>query len=102
MASPFVSAMQTRTFFVHGFEFVRMGQCNQCGACGCGKGPCEHHYTEGGLHWCRIYGDHGSCVDFPNNPWVHVARDGVCGFVFRRMDGGSMDDLPFLDGSYRR
>jgi len=94
---------------VHGYTFIRIGHCGQCGACGCDKGPCPHHYVEGGLHWCSIYDqreefcevcgtDHASCIWFPDNPWIGVVRDGVCGFRFRRADGGSMDDLPFLFG----
>jgi hypothetical protein len=41
---------------------------------------------------------HQGCIDFPDNPWINVVRDGVCAFTFERKDGGSMDDLPFLNG----
>jgi len=93
----------------HGIEFIRSGTCQQCGACGCGKGPCPHHYEHAGWHWCGIYDerhlycdecetDHASCIGFPDNPWIGVVRSGVCGFTFERADGGSMDDLPFLFG----
>jgi hypothetical protein len=99
----------------HGYEFVRSGHCRQCGACGCGKRPCPHHYTKEGKHCCDVYpvrflvcascseaaGEevtHAGCVGFPDNPWIGVVRDGTCGYSFRRADGGSMDDLPFLGG----
>jgi len=107
------------TWNVHGFVFIRSGSCLQCGACGCDKG-CPHHYTQDGKSYCAIYADrrlicrqcsdkageeitHESCIHFPDNPWVTVCRDAVCGFTFRRSDGGSMDDLPFLgEGPYLR
>lgn len=97
----------------HGIEFIRRGTCQQCGACGCGE--CPHHYEQAGKHWCAIYATrhlvceacseaageevtHGSCVGFPDNPWIGVVRSGACAYRFERADGGSMDDLPFLDG----
>lgn len=93
----------------HGIEFVRTGACRQCGACGCAKGPCPHWWQRGGRHFCAIYStreafcevcgtDHASCVGFPDNPWIGVVRDGVCGYTFERADGGRMDELPFLFG----
>ena len=97
----------------HGIEFIRTGQCKQCGACGCGE--CPHHYEADGLHWCRDYiyrenrcgfcsitrGEeitHASCIGYPDNPWIRHVRSGICGYTFERADGGSMDDLPFLNG----
>ena len=93
----------------HGIEFIRSGYCRQCGACGCDNEPFSHHLMFVGKHWCDIYNerdrycekcktDHASCVGFPDNPWIHVVRRGICGFTFERVDGGSMDDLPFLWG----
>lgn len=99
----------------HGITFIRTGICNQCGACGCSKVPCQHHHELDGKHFCDIYyrrdivckkcsqieGEkitHQTCIAFPDNPWVHVIRQGRCGFAFERVDGRSMDDLPFLDG----
>lgn len=93
----------------HGIWFIRAGECTQCGACGCNKEPCPHWYERGGLSWCDRYNmrgeycdrcetDHGSCIGFPDNPWIGVVRSGACGFTFRRVDGRSMDDLPFLFG----
>lgn len=93
----------------HGIEFVRAGACRQCGACGCDKGPCPHHYKRDGRRWCNVYdrrhlpceecgGDHSSCITFPNNPWIGVVRNGTCGYQFERADGGPMDSLPFLNG----
>jgi len=93
----------------HGIEFIRTGSCNQCGACGCDKEPCPHHFEWDGKHWCEIYEhrdeyceqcetDHLSCIGFPDNPWIRVVREGICGYKFERVDGGSMNDLPFLNG----
>ena len=93
----------------HGIRFVRSGRCRQCGACGCGDEPCPHLFEARGKVWCEVYNrreefcaecgtDHASCIGFPDNPWIHVVRSGVCGFSFERADGGSMDELPFLDG----
>ena len=88
---------------VHGIEFIRYGSCHQCGACGCNKEPCPHHYMKDGLHWCAIYDErenteYANCILFPDNPWVWMVRRGICGYHFRRVDGESMDNLPFLDG----
>ena len=99
----------------HGIEFIRHGNCQQCGACGCDEEPCPHWYVKDGKHWCAIYAvrdlvcqacsentgeevDHASCIGFPDNPWIHVVRNGQCAYRFERVDGSSMDDLPFLDG----
>ena len=99
----------------HGFSFYRSGHCRQCGACGCGKEPCPHLFEYGDKVWCAIYNErhlvcevcsevagesmtHESCIGFPDNPWIGVVRSGACGFTFERVDGGSMDDLPFLYG----
>lgn len=95
------------TFYVHGFTFERSGSCQQCGACGCAG--CPHHFERDGLSWCDVYEqraeycglcemDHASCIGYPDNPWIRNIRSGVCGFDFKRADGGSMDDLPFLNG----
>jgi hypothetical protein len=96
----------------HGIEFVREGECRQCGACGCKK-ECPHYEAEDtGLFWvsrCTIYHrrdefcvecgtDHASCIGYPDNPWIGVVRTGACVYKFTRVDGGSMDDLPFLYG----
>ena len=103
----------TNRIVAHGIAFYRRGACQQCGACGCGR--CPHHYEADGLHWCDVYDHrdevcvrcsrvageqrtHASCIGFPDNPWIAVVRDGTCGYWFERVDGGSMDDLPFLDG----
>ena len=95
---------------VHGIKFIRTGKCKQCGACGCGD--CPHHTEADGLHWCDIYDKrrekclcsqtdndltHSNCIGYPDNPWIGVVRQGICGYTFERADGGSMDDLPFLD-----
>ena len=97
----------------HGIRFERWGSCRQCGACGCGE--CPHHFVRVGLHWCAVYEEreqvcatcsaaagepvsHASCIGFPDNPWIMVVRTGECGYWFERADGGSMDDLPFLNG----
>jgi hypothetical protein len=99
----------------HGIEFVRTGSCQHCGDCGCNKGPCPHWYVHNGRRRCAIYDvrqltckvcseidgeriDHVGCVGFPDNPWVRVVRNRICGYTFQRTDGGSMDDLPFLNG----
>lgn len=98
------------TVVSHGIEFVRVGACNRCGACGCGKIPCPHlNIDGGGQHTCAIYdtraeychrcgSDHRGCAVFPDNPWIGIVRSGLCGFSFGRADGGSMDSLPFLRG----
>jgi hypothetical protein len=97
----------------HGIPFIRTGHCLQCGACGCGE--CPHHYERRGKHLCAVYDrreavcaacseaagagvTHESCIGFPDNPWIRVVREGICGYTFERVDGGSMDDLPFLNG----
>lgn len=107
--------MSEITIRAHGYEFIRSGFCRQCGACGCDKGPCPHHSVRDGLHHCDVYPlrhlrcqpcseaagedvDHASCIGFPDNPWIGVVRDGICGYTFRRAGGESMDDLPFLSG----
>ena len=41
---------------------------------------------------------HQGCIDYPDNPWIGRVRSSECGFTFEREDGGSMDDLPFLNG----
>lgn len=99
----------------HGIEFIRTGRCHQCGLCGCAKNLCPHHYIMDGKHWCAVYEDreavcevcsqaageeitHASCIGYPDNPWIGLVREGRCGFEFKRVDGGSMDDLPFLYG----
>jgi hypothetical protein len=49
--------------------------------------------------YCNVCGmTHQGCIDFPDNPWIYVVRDGICAYTFERKDGGSMDDLPFLNG----
>lgn len=111
----------TLTIEVHGITFIRTGSCHQCGACGCDKWPCPHLDLVGvlkdGKFRCLIYehrenvckecGDtiffeenftHRGCIQFPDNPWIRVVREGKCGYKFERADGGSMDDLPFLNG----
>lgn len=96
-------------FMVHGLTFIRMGECAQCGACGCGRDGCPHFGWKQGKAYCKIYSKrdeycqvcdmtHQGCIDFPDNPWIRHIRDGECAFTFERKDGGSMDDLPFLDG----
>lgn len=94
----------------HSIKFVRSGKCVQCGACGCGD--CSHHLEWDNKHWCAVYesrnlvcwcshpdndGTHSNCIGFPDNPWIGVVRHGICGYSFERADGGSMDDLPFLN-----
>jgi hypothetical protein len=91
----------------HGIEFIRHGKCAQCGFCGCAE--CAHYEWRDGKSWCRIYDqrdeyceecglDHAGCADFPDNPWIWGVRDRICAYWFERVDGGSMDDLPFLYG----
>lgn len=104
-------------FTVHGIEFERAGSCNRCGECNCAK--CPHHIPDGGGSLCAIYDSrhleckpcsekkfnrsvtHQGCIIFPDNPWINVIRRGVCGYTFKRTDGGSMDDLPFVDGKFK-
>lgn len=92
---------------IHGITFIRTGECAQCGACGC-EG-CPHFAVRQGQAYCKVYNKrdqfcqqcgmtHQGCIDFPDNPWIGVVRDGVCAFAFERQDGGSMDELPFLNG----
>lgn len=92
---------------VHGIEFIRHGACCQCGDCGCIE--CPHHEWRNGLMFCKIYDcrdeyceecetDHASCIGYPDNPWIRRVRKGKCAYWFERADGGSMDELPFLDG----
>ena len=94
-------------FRVHGYTFIRSGECARCGRCGCDG--CPHYIVEHDKATCTIYDKraeycptcettHQICIDFPDHPWLHVIRDGVCAFTFERDDGGSMDDLPFLNG----
>ncbi len=94
---------------VHGIRFIRSGECSRCGACGCERDGCPHFEHKQGLASCKIYNRrdrfcaqcdtaHQGCIEFPDNPWIHVVRDGRCSFTFKRLDGGSMDDLPFLNG----
>ena len=96
-------------FTVHGITFIRSGECAQCGACGCDRDGCPHWSKKQSKYYCKIYATradycntcgmtHQGCIDFPDNPWIHVVRDGVCAFTFERKDGGSMDELPFLNG----
>lgn len=97
----------------HGIAFIRTGTCQQCGACE--DGDCPHYYVKDDKHWCNVYDErhlvcelcseaageevtHESCIGYPDNPWIHNVRKGVCAYRFKREDGGSMDDLPFLDG----
>jgi len=94
---------------IHGITFIRSGSCNRCGACGCEKMDCPHFSYAGRYATCDVYDtrndmceqcgiSHDNCVGFPDNPWVRVVREGICGYTFNRKDGGSMDDLPFLNG----
>lgn len=96
-------------FTVHGITFIRSGECSQCGACGCDRDGCPHFMIKQGTPTCKIYSKrdqycnvcgmtHQGCIDFPDNPWIYVVRDGICAYTFERKDGGSMDDLPFLNG----
>ena len=96
-------------FTVHGITFIRSGECSQCGACGCDRDGCPHFMIKQGVPTCKIYTKrdqycnvcgmtHQGCIDFPDNPWIYVVRDGICAYTFERKDGGSMDDLPFLNG----
>lgn len=96
-------------FTVHGITFIRSGGCHQCGACGCEKLNCPHFMIQQGKAHCKVYTKraefcdvcgqtHQMCIDFPGHPWTRVVRDGTCGFTFEREDGGSMDNLPFLNG----
>ena len=93
----------------HGIIFIRSGECSQCGACGCERDNCPHFELKQGVPSCKIYTrrdrhcntcsrTHQGCIDFPDNPWIGVVRDGTCAFTFERQDGGSMDELPFLNG----
>ena len=100
------------THTVHGITFYRSNKCNQCPGihpppCGCGD--CPHYAVKDGLNVCLIYEfreeycetcgmNHAHCIGFPDNPWVWVVRDGLCSYDFCRADGGSMDELPFLNG----
>ena len=96
-------------FTVHGYTFIRSGECTQCGECGCDRDGCPHFTIKQGMASCKIYDrrdkfcnlcgmTHQGCIDFPDNPWIHAVRDGICSFTFERQDGGDMDDLPFLNG----
>ena len=104
-------------FKVHNIEFIRSGSCNQCGGCGdkCVKCPHGEPYKDGSK--CTIYDtrnlhckecseihrefiNHQICIDFPNHPWLDVIRRGICSYKFERVDGGSMDDLPFVSGKF--
>ena len=43
---------------------------------------------------------HQVCVDFPDHPWLHVVRKGLCNYQFKKVNNQSMDDLPFVDGKF--
>jgi len=93
----------------HGINFIRSGGCIQCGECGCERDACPHFEYKKGVPSCKVYTrrdqycntcgkTHQGCIDFPDNPWVWVCRDGICGYAWEREDSGDMDDLPFLNG----
>ena len=107
-----------KRFRVHNIDFIRTGECNQCGGCKreCLECPHGEIYEDG--TYCTIYDKrympcsecserrgkmvtHQICIDFPNHPWLNVVRQGMCGYQFERVDGRSMDDLPFVDGKFR-
>jgi hypothetical protein len=104
-------------FEVHGIEFERSGICDQCGGCAkdCLKCPHGELHNDGSI--CTIYETrhlyckecskihnefitHQICIDFPNHPWLDVIRRGICSYKFERVDGKSMDTLPFVDGRF--
>lgn len=104
-------------FKVHGIEFIRTGKCNQCGGCADKCIECPHGVAIDSGAKCTIYqkrekhceicseiynkpSTHQICIDFPNHPWLHVIRRGVCGYKFKRVDGKSMDKTIFMDGKY--
>ena len=104
-------------YTVHGINFERTGECNQCKGCSDRCIECPHgESTETGSK-CTIYDTrhlycsecskihqrpftHQGCIDFPNHPWLHVIRDGICNYKFKRIDGKSMNDLPFMNGRF--
>ena len=113
----------TITHRVHGIDFVRTGDCHRCGACNCEKFHCPHFSKDlGNLAVCSIqdtkadvceictkdtesgfYRDgkpvtHQMCADFPDHPFLHVIRNGVCGYYFKRLNEvreESIEPLPF-------
>ena len=107
-------------FTVHGIEFERSGECTRCTGC---SERCLNHCPHGkpdrnGGSICTVHSrkhlpckecsdkskrlvTHQVCIDFPDHPWLHVMRSGKCeGYSFKRTDGGSVDELPFVDGTY--
>ena len=106
-----------KKFKVHGIEFERSGTCSQCGGCGRKCLTCPHGEPDKDGSKCTIYDSrhlpceecskihgepitHQICIDFPNHPWLDVIRRGICSYKFKRVDGKSMDDLPFVDGKF--
>ena len=104
-------------FIVHGIQFTRIGTCNQCGGCGKKCLVCPHGESHREGSKCTIYDsrhlhceecskihgepiNHQICIDFPNHPWLDVIRRGICSYKFKRVDGKSMDSLPFVDGKF--
>jgi len=115
-----------KNFKVHGIDFERTGNCNQCGGCDhecsiCPHGElkngkwdcnirtpdirskvCEHCTTNIDSHWYKEGKNvtHQVCIDFPNHPWLNVIRSGKCAYNFTRKDNNSMDNLPFVKGGF--
>lgn len=89
----------------HGVNYIRTGSCRQCGACE--KETCPHFSMEGDVSVCAVHDkkgqfcksctedksgywynpkrqiNHQECADFPDNPFVRVVREGICGFKFK-------------------
>lgn len=92
-------------FRCHGVNYIRSGQCNRCGACE--KPNCPHFSFDGELAVCDVYEKreevcescsnteggmwykkgkpitHAVCCNFPEQPFLRVIREGLCGFKFK-------------------
>lgn len=98
--------LNSKTFSVHGVNYIRTGKCNQCGACGCEDRACTHFVETDAKAVCKIYATlgevceectkatdtywanekrtitHQVCLDFPEHPFNRVIKQKLCGFVF--------------------
>jgi len=92
------------TLAVHGVKYIRTGQCNRCGECE--KSACPHFAFINGLASCSVYDKrekicesctnteggmwyrkgkpitHAVCCSFPDQPFLRVIKEGICGFKF--------------------
>lgn len=101
---PMETVESSKTFRVHGVNYIRTGQCNRCGSCE--KSTCPHLSWKDGLASCDVQAKkeeiciscstdkdsyfynpkrqatHQICKDFPNHPFLRVIKNEICGYKF--------------------